>query len=77
MPTPKYNVDPQKWSDKLPSGFSPFSPKGEVGGVAEELAALRREITDLRKMLSPPSAIILTGDAVRRHVDKMKDIPGF
>lgn len=43
--------------------------------VAEELAALRREIQQLRAALAPSQSIIITGPVVERIYQALKDQP--
>lgn len=43
----------------------------QEGVLASQVAALRDEIADLRRMLAPPSAVILTGPEVLKHFESL------
>lgn len=41
------------------------------GELASQVAALRDEIAELRRLLAPPSAVILTGPEVLKHFERL------
>lgn len=73
MPTPEQMAAQQR--QMPPEMLAAFRPQGEMRAgdrVADELAALREEVAALRALLSPPSAVILTGAAVAEHFKRLR-----
>lgn len=76
MPTPDQMSAQQEMSPRM---FDAIRQQGELRGgnpVAEELAAMREEIAALRALLSPPSALILTGAEVIEHFSRLRHKEG-
>ena len=75
MPTPEQMAAQQR--QMPPEMLSAFRPQGEMRAgdrVADELAALREEVAALRSLLSPPSAVVLTGPHVLRQFDMLRRV---
>lgn len=64
MPTPKHIQDSIKGAPEFLK--KPHSPV--CSDLESEIRELRKEVAELKSLLSPPSSIILTGDAVTRFM---------
>ena len=55
---------------KVEAGAAPAAP---TDPAAARLAELSAEVRELRAMLAPPSAVILTGAEVAEHFRRLRD----
>ncbi len=54
-------------------GGGPQAMSQAEGVMAARLAELSAEVRELRQMLAPPSAVILTGAEVAEHFKRLRD----
>lgn len=54
-------------------GGGPQVMTQQESSLIGQVAALREEIAELRRLLSPPSAVILTGPEVAEHFRRLRD----
>lgn len=71
MPTPGQMANQQTQNPALLDLAKRIAGPMQAGDVAGELAALREEVAALRALLTPPSAVILTGPVVREHYTRL------
>jgi hypothetical protein len=55
-------------------GGGPQAMTQEESSLIGQVAALRQEIAELRRLLSPPSAVILTGPEVAHHFRRLTPV---
>lgn len=55
-------------------GAGPQVMTQQESSLIGQVAALREEIAELRRMLSPPSAVILTGPEVAQHFRRLTPV---
>lgn len=55
-------------------GAGPQMMTQEESSLIGQVAALREEIAELRRLLSPPSAVILTGPEVAMHFRRLTPV---
>lgn len=77
MPNPK-EMGPQKLSGKqeemlVACGFPPMPARGQQPDLSADIAALRRDIAELRTALVPVPSLILTG---QQALDEFKRMTG-
>lgn len=53
-------------------GAGPQMMTQQESSLIGQVAALREEIAELRRMLAPPSAVILTGAEVAEHFKRLR-----
>jgi hypothetical protein len=55
-------------------GGGPQAMTQQESSLIGQVAALREEIAELRRLLSPPSAVILTGPEVAHHFRRLTPV---
>lgn len=79
MPNPK-EMPPQQLSPKqeamlVGAGFPQLPGRGQKPDLSADIAALRREIADLRAALVPVPSLILTGQQALDEFKRLTEVP--